>query len=391
MTSSTRRRVASNTAVQLAGKAAVLALGAVSIAVLTRYLGPDDYGRYTLALMYMQLFAVLADVGPLHHGRARHQQGPLAHRRAGGQRARAAAAAVAGGDRARRAPISLLLPYERDVRVAIALAGVPLLFGMLSQLLPGRPAVPAAHGTGGGWRRGGPRRALGLAPARGRSRPRLLRRDGGGRGRSAGHARRHLAAHAPAGCGALSLRAGGLAPAAHYRPPAGARAGDQRPLLPRRHADHLALRALSARSACTRWPTGSWSWRWWWALSSSTPPSPCYRRRWAATSRARCGRSRLSVDLLVILGVPAGGRRAGAGARGHRAGGRARTSPDAAEPLRILLAAGALGLGQRGVRLRAHRQGPPAQRAVAERLGSRVQRRAQPAPDPASTGSSPPP
>ncbi len=41
----------------------VLAIGAVSIAVLTRYLGPADYGRYTLALMYMQLFAVLADVG----------------------------------------------------------------------------------------------------------------------------------------------------------------------------------------------------------------------------------------------------------------------------------------------------------------------------------------
>ena len=63
MTSSAPRRVASNTAVQLAGKAVVLALGAVSIAVLTRYLGPSDYGRYALALMYMQLFGVLADVG----------------------------------------------------------------------------------------------------------------------------------------------------------------------------------------------------------------------------------------------------------------------------------------------------------------------------------------
>ena len=47
----------------MAGKAAVLAIGLVSIAVITRYLGPDDYGRYTLALIYMQLFSVLADVG----------------------------------------------------------------------------------------------------------------------------------------------------------------------------------------------------------------------------------------------------------------------------------------------------------------------------------------
>jgi hypothetical protein len=60
---SARRRVASNTALQLAGKGALLAMGAVSIAVLTRYLGPERYGQYTLALMYMQLFAVLADVG----------------------------------------------------------------------------------------------------------------------------------------------------------------------------------------------------------------------------------------------------------------------------------------------------------------------------------------
>ena len=63
MAASTRKRVAHNTAVQVAGKVVVLALGAVSIAIITRYLGPDDYGRYTLALMYMQLFGVLADVG----------------------------------------------------------------------------------------------------------------------------------------------------------------------------------------------------------------------------------------------------------------------------------------------------------------------------------------
>ena len=63
MTRSTRRRVASNTAVQMAGRGVTLAIGAVSIVILTRYLGAEDYGRYTFALMYMQLFGVLADVG----------------------------------------------------------------------------------------------------------------------------------------------------------------------------------------------------------------------------------------------------------------------------------------------------------------------------------------
>ena len=61
--SSARRLVAANTAVQIAGKGVTLAIGLASIAIVTRYLGPDDYGRYTLALTYIQLFGVLADVG----------------------------------------------------------------------------------------------------------------------------------------------------------------------------------------------------------------------------------------------------------------------------------------------------------------------------------------
>ena len=57
------RRVAVNTAVQAPGKRVILALAAVSIAIITRYLGPTLYGRYALALSYLRLFGVLADVG----------------------------------------------------------------------------------------------------------------------------------------------------------------------------------------------------------------------------------------------------------------------------------------------------------------------------------------
>jgi O-antigen/teichoic acid export membrane protein len=131
VTSSTRRRVASNTAVQLAGKAAVLALGAVSIAVLTRYLGTGDYGRYALALVYMQLFAVLADAGLYTTVVRDISKDP------------SRTELLVGNTLALRLVLSLvvivlacgisfLLPYEPDVRVAIALAGVPMLFGMLA-------------------------------------------------------------------------------------------------------------------------------------------------------------------------------------------------------------------------------------------------------------------
>jgi O-antigen/teichoic acid export membrane protein len=128
---STRRLVASNTAVQVGGKAAVLAIGLVSIAVITRYLGPDDYGRYALALTYMQLFAVLADIGLFtivvrdisrHPERTDELVGNTLTLRL---LLSAVVIAVA-------AAISLLLPYDPDVRVAILLAGLPLLFGMLN-------------------------------------------------------------------------------------------------------------------------------------------------------------------------------------------------------------------------------------------------------------------
>ena len=131
MTSSARRRVASNTAVQLAGKGAVLAIGLVSIAVLTRYLGPDDYGKYTLALMYMQLFGVLADVGIFttvvreiskHPERTEELVGNALLLRLV---LAIAVIALAVG-------VSLLLPYDHQVRVAILIAGAPLLIGMVN-------------------------------------------------------------------------------------------------------------------------------------------------------------------------------------------------------------------------------------------------------------------
>jgi O-antigen/teichoic acid export membrane protein len=131
VTPSTRRRVASNTAVQIVGKCLVLAIGATSIAVLTRYLGPEDYGRYTLALMYMQLFGVLADVG-LYTTVVREVSKDPARTaelvsNALTLRLLLSIAVVAVG-----AGVSLLLPYEPDVRVAIVIAGAPVALGMLT-------------------------------------------------------------------------------------------------------------------------------------------------------------------------------------------------------------------------------------------------------------------
>ena len=116
MTSSARRRVASNTAVQLAGKGAVLAIGLVSIGVLTRYLGPEDYGKYTLALMYMQLFGVLADVGIYTTVVREISKEPDRTEELIGN-ALALRLVLAIGVIALACGVSLLLPYEHQVRV----------------------------------------------------------------------------------------------------------------------------------------------------------------------------------------------------------------------------------------------------------------------------------
>jgi O-antigen/teichoic acid export membrane protein len=138
----------------VAGKGAVLALGAASIAVLTRYLGPDDYGRLTLALMYMQLLGVVADAG-LYMTVVREisQDESRTEELVGTTltlRLLLSIVVIALG-----AGLSLLLPYEPDVRLAILLAGAPLLLGMLtsslvtvlqSQLRMGRAVVGEVSG-----------------------------------------------------------------------------------------------------------------------------------------------------------------------------------------------------------------------------------------------------
>jgi O-antigen/teichoic acid export membrane protein len=147
VTSSARRRVASNTAVQLAGKGVVLAIGLVSIGVLTRYLGPSDYGKYTLALMYMQLFGVLADVGLFTTVVREISKQPERTEELVGN-ALALRLLLAIGVIVLASGVSLLLPYEHQVRVAILLAGAPLLIGMVTTtyvaILQSRLRMPRA-------------------------------------------------------------------------------------------------------------------------------------------------------------------------------------------------------------------------------------------------------
>lgn len=57
------KRVAHNTAIQLAGKIISTILGVAVVAMVTRALGPAGYGEYTTVITYLSFFGIVADLG----------------------------------------------------------------------------------------------------------------------------------------------------------------------------------------------------------------------------------------------------------------------------------------------------------------------------------------
>jgi O-antigen/teichoic acid export membrane protein len=128
------RQVARNTAAQALGKAAVLAAGAASIAIATRYLGAAGYGSFALALALVQMLGVLADAGLAtvvvrEISRERFDTAELLGAALTLRLLLGVAVVALAG------LLSLALPYSPDVRVAILIAGVPFLLGLATSTL----------------------------------------------------------------------------------------------------------------------------------------------------------------------------------------------------------------------------------------------------------------
>jgi O-antigen/teichoic acid export membrane protein len=125
------RRVARNTAAQAAGKAAVLAIGAASIAVTTRYLGAAGYGSFALALALVQMLGVLADAGLTAVVVREISREPRRTAELVGN-ALTVRLVLGLGVVAAAALLALVLPYSPDVRRAVLIAGAPFLLGLAS-------------------------------------------------------------------------------------------------------------------------------------------------------------------------------------------------------------------------------------------------------------------
>lgn len=57
------RKIAHNTIIQTIGKVLSTILGLVAIAMITRYLGQENFGYYTTIMAYLSFFAILIDLG----------------------------------------------------------------------------------------------------------------------------------------------------------------------------------------------------------------------------------------------------------------------------------------------------------------------------------------
>lgn len=130
------KKLAFNTTVQLVGKILSTVLGLAAIAMLGRYLGPEQFGWYTTAITFLQFAGILVDFGLIPVtaqmlGEGRHKQEVLLPNLLGYR-------FVTAGAFFLLAPLaSLLFPYPPLVKWAIALMAISFVATALNQVLTG--------------------------------------------------------------------------------------------------------------------------------------------------------------------------------------------------------------------------------------------------------------
>ena len=130
------KALAQNTAIQLISRGMITIIGVLTVAIMTRYLGTEGYGQFTIALSFLSIFAVVVDFGlTLTTTQMISEDGAdekillenlISLRLISGTLFLALAPIIA-----------LLFPYEQTVLIAIAIGAVSYLFGTTSQMFIG--------------------------------------------------------------------------------------------------------------------------------------------------------------------------------------------------------------------------------------------------------------
>lgn len=133
----TFQKIAANTLVQIAGKAIGTLIGVVTVAIITRHLGPTGFGQFTTVIAFLQVAATLADFGLnvmtvqllAEHGGSERDRvfGNLLAMRL------TSAVVLLGG----AVVLSLFFPYPALVKAGIALTSLSFLSIVLNQIFVG--------------------------------------------------------------------------------------------------------------------------------------------------------------------------------------------------------------------------------------------------------------
>ncbi|MDO8435096.1 MAG: flippase [bacterium] len=132
----TFRKIAANTLVQIVGKAIGTLLGVVTIALITRHLGPAGFGQFTIVIAFLQVAATLADLGLNVMTVQLLAERELERNRIFGNllAMRLVSAVVFLGG---AVVVSWFFPYPTIVKVGIALASLSFLSIVLNQIFVG--------------------------------------------------------------------------------------------------------------------------------------------------------------------------------------------------------------------------------------------------------------
>lgn len=129
-------KIAYNTIIQVISKFLATALGLLSIALITRYLGKDGFGQYTTVITFISFFGIIADLGlTLITVQMISKPGADQEKILGNLFAlRLVTAVLFLGI----APLTVVFfPYDRVVKMGVALVSFAFLFNALNQILVG--------------------------------------------------------------------------------------------------------------------------------------------------------------------------------------------------------------------------------------------------------------
>ena len=129
-------KIAWNAAVQMSGKILSTVLGLVVIGMVTRALGPELFGRYAIALAFLQVFSVLVDMG-LYIVLVKKLSEDEAHSDDWASAAFTLRLITAVGFLIIAPLVGLLTHYPGDIKMGIAIATISTLAITLNQLVVG--------------------------------------------------------------------------------------------------------------------------------------------------------------------------------------------------------------------------------------------------------------